>query len=371
MVASVLRGVTAYLSSLNAKSAVYSDELKLLWSSCDDFFGSFDTKLISDALPVRAEEPVPVEVDGVKYAMSIVPLYRSKRLVYGYACVLRDSYEIYRLVNSSPVSEHIELFLRETQEKTTRIIGISKMMEGLVPDCENKEKLEQYIREQSVQAARIFTEAYSTGIASFVKEEGDSPAVNCNVSALIAGLCSEANQCLVKTKRKLVKDIDVRSYYAKVDYRVLAVAFMSMFRSHLYISPLKSSVEVTARFDDGDYFITVKTELLPYEEIDLLQEQKSLQDRELARRIVVSECDGSLSFTADKSTAISEIRIPVVKKNRGASLNNVNSEYLTGNYKPVRPFIDEITEREEQALDAAREPKAVQSKKSVQKRKKK
>lgn len=371
MVASVLKGVTAYLSSLNARSAVYSDELKLLWSSCDEFFKSFDTKLISDALPVRAEEPVPVVADGVKYAMSIVPLYRSKRLVYGYACVLRDSSEVCRIVNSSAVSEQIELFLRETQEKTTRIIGISKMMEGLVPDCENRERLEQYIREQSVQANRLFTEASSLRIAASANEDGDAPAVNCNVSALISRLCSEANQCLVKTKRKLIEDIDVRCYYAKTDYKVLAVAFMSMFRSHLYISPLKSAVEVTARLDGEDYLITVKTELLPYEEIDLLQEQKSVQDRELARRIVAFECGGSLTFTADKSTAISEIRIPVVKKNRGASLNNANSEYLTGNYKPVRSYIDEITEREEQALTAAREPKTAQSKKITQKRKKK
>ena len=377
MVASVLKGVTAYLSSLNARSAVYSEELELVWSSCDEFFRSFDTELIREALPVKSEKPVPVQVGDVKYAMDIVPLYRSKRLVYGYACVLRNSYEVFRLVNSSPVSEHIELFLRETQEKSTRIIGASKMMEGLVPECENREKLLQYIREQSMQASRIYTEAFSTGIVSFVKDEEkkmeseEAPAVNCNVSALITVLCNEAAQCLVKTKRKLIKNIDGRSYYAKVDYRVLAVAFMSMFRSHLYISPAKSGVEVTAKLEGGAYVITVKTELLPYERTELQQEQKSLQDRELARRIIASECDGSLAFTSDKSTAVSEIRIPVVKKNRGASLNLVNSEYLTGNYKPVHPFIDEITQREEQLLTAEKEPGSAQAKKNVQKRKKK
>ena len=367
---SVLRGVTTYLSSLNARSAVYNDDLTLIWSSCDEFFKTFDTKVISEALPIKSEEPVPVIVDKVKYVMNIVPLYRSKRLICGYACVLRDSYEVYRIMNSSAVSDHIELFLREAQEKTTRIIGISKVMEKLVPENENKEKLEQLIREQYVQAARLYTEASSASATVAAKTEEGAPAVNCNVSALIAGLCNEANQCLVKTKRKLIKDIDVRSYYAKVDYKLLAVAFMSMFRSHMYISPLKSSIEVSSRFDDGNYFITVKTGLQPDSEIDFFQEQKSMQDRELARKIITSDCGGSLTFTADRNTATSEIRIPVIKKNRGALLTNINSEYLTGNYKPVHPFVDEITEKEEQAIASAKEPKTVSAKKSVQKNKK-
>lgn len=368
---SVLRGVTTYLSSLNAKSAVYNDDLTLIWTNCDEFFKAFDTTVITKAQPIRSEKPVPVVVDKVKYVMNIVPLYRSKRLVCGYVCVLRDSYEVYQMVNNSAVSDHIEMFLQEAQEKTTRIIGISKVMEGLVPDNENKERLEQLIREQSMHAMRLFTEASSTSAITSAGAEANAPGVNCNVSALISGLCAEANQCLVKTKRKLIKDIDIRSYYAKIDYKLLALAFMSMFRSHLYISPLKSNIEVSSRFEEGDYFITVKSELLPEEEMDLHQEQKAMQDREMARKVIASDCDGSLTFTADKNTAVTEVKLPVVKKNRGPSLNNVNSEYLVGSYKPVHPFVDEITEMEEQAINAAKNAKTAHPRKIVQRRRKK
>ena len=367
---SVLKGVTAYLSSLNAKSAVYDDDLTLRWTNCDEFFKDFDTTVISKAQPLKSEKPVPVVVDKVKYVMNIVPLYRSKRLVCGYVCVVRDSYEVYRMMNSSAVSDQIELFLKDAQEKATRIIGISKVMEELVPDNEDKERLEQLVREQNMQASRLYTEASCTGTV-IAGTDKNTPNINCNVSALVDGLCAEAVQCLVKTKRKLIRDIDTRSYYAKIDYKLFSVAFMSMFRSHLYISPLKSSIEVSSRYEGKDYFITVKSELLPDEEIDFSHEQRSSLDRELAKKIVAFDCGGSLSFKTDKNTAVTEIRITVDKKNRGPSLNSINSEYMSGGYRPVHPFIDEITELEEQALTAAKEAKSDSGRKNIQKRKKK
>ena len=367
---SVLSGVTAYLSSLDAKSAVYNDDLTLIWSSCDDFFKTFDTRVISDAIPIKSEENIPVTVDKVKYVMNVVPLYRSKRMVCGYVCVLRDSYEMYRMVNSSAVSDYIRSFLKEAQEKATRIIGINRVMDGLIPEDSDTEKLKQLVHEQNLQAMRLFTEASSIDTIVSAGSDENAPDVNCNVSALVAVLCVEANQCLVKTKRKLIRDVDLKSYYARVDYKLFAVAFMSVLRSHMYISPLKSSIEVTSCYEDGNYIVTVKSELLPCEELTYAQEQKSTQDRELARMIAAFDCGGSLTFTADKNTASSEIKIPAFKKNRGASLNNTNSEYLTGGYKPVHPFIDEITEKEELDLAVVKEGKDTASKKNVQKSKK-
>lgn len=367
---SVLRGVTTYLSSLNAHSAVYSDALELLWASDEEFFQAIDTKFISDILPIKTEQHVSIVVDKIKYAVSITPLYRSKRLVCGYVCVLRDSNEIYVMANSSAVADYTRLFLQDIQEKANRILSISKVMEGLVPENENKEKLAKLIRDQYVQSLRIYTEASGTSTIVLQKQgENASPPINCHVPALIAGLCAEASQCLVKTKRKLMKDIDMRNYYARIDYRTFAVAFMSIFRSHMYISPLKSSIQVVTRFEDGNYMITITSELLPEEKILFQQELKSRQDIELARKIVTSDCGGTLAFTTDKNTAVSEMRVPVIKKNRGAALNNSNSGYLTGSYKPVHPYLDEITEKEELALAAAKEGRETPTVKRVQKRK--
>ena len=310
-------------------------------------------------------------MNKVKYAMNVVPLYRSKRLVSGYVCVLRDSYEVFRMVNSSAVSDFTELFLRETQEKASRIISINKVMEELLPKDEEGEKLASLMKEQYVQATRLFTEATSTAALSGIIAADDSPNLNCNVSALVAGLCVEASQCLVKTRRKLIRNVDLRHYYARIGYKTFAVAFMSAFRSHLYISPLKSNIEVTSRFDDGDFFIMVKSEMLPEESINFTQELKSSLDRELAHKIIASDCGGTLTFTGKDGTAVTEIKIPVTKKNRGASLNNANSEYLTGNYRPVHPFMDEITEKEETAIAAAKESNESAAKRITRKRRKK
>ena len=368
--ASVLKGVTTYLSSLNAKSAVYSDDLTLEWTNCEEFFKALDTNIIRAALPIKSEQPVSVVVGRVKYAMNVVPLYRSKRLVCGYVCVLRDSYEIHKMISSSAMADYNELFLKETQERATRIIGASKVMEKLVPRGENGEKLLELIKEQHVQAERIFTEASGNSTALALRGEDDELYVNCNISALVSGLCTEASQCLVKTKRRLIKNIDGRSYYAKIDYKTFAIAFMSAFRSHLYISPLKSDIEISSRFEEGDCFITVKSDILPDDMIDYAQEIKSQQDRELARRIIMSECDGSLTFTAEGGKAVTEMRVSVIKKNRGQLLNNSNSEYLAGGYRPVHPFFDEITEKEELAAAAEKEPKSGATKVIGQKRKK-
>lgn len=368
--ASVLRGVTTYLSSLNARSAVYSDDLTLLWESDDEFFKTIDTKFISDIKPIKTERHVSIVVDKIKYAVSITPLYRSKRLVYGYVCVFRDCKEIYVMANSSAVADYTRMFLQDVQDKANRILSICKVMESLIHESENREKLEGFIRDQYVQSLRIFTEAsVKSTIVLPQQNDGSAPPVNCHVSALIAGLCAEASQCLVKTKRKLLKDIDMKNYYAKIDYRTFAVAFMSMFRSHLYISPLKSSIQVTTHFEDGDYFIAITSELLPEDKILYQQELKSKQDAELAKKIVTSDCGGTLTFTTKKNTAMSEMRVPVVKKNRGASLNSSNSNYLTGSYKPVHPFIDEITEKEELAIAALKENKGASTGKKRRKEK--
>ena len=370
--ASVLKGVTTYLSSLNARSAVYSEDLKLIWTSEDDFFKTVDTKFISDAMPIKEERHLSLETDNERYTVSVTPLYRSKRLVSGYVCVMRDSTEIYMMADSSAVSDYIRIFLQDIQDKANRIISASKVMEELVPEGENGEKLHELIRNQYTQSLRIFTEASSSGAVLSHRESGDEASpVNCHVSALISGLCSEAGQCLVKTKRKLIKDIDMRNCYAKTDYRLLAMAFMCVLRTHLYISPLKSNIQVTTRFDDLTYVIAVTSELLPEGEIDPLQQGKSRHDWELAKKIAVSDCGGALTFTVNKNTATSELKLPVIRKNRGASLNNANSEYLTGNYRPVHPFIDEITEKEELSLSSAKEVKAAPAAKSVQKKKKK
>lgn len=368
---SVLKGVTTYLSALNARSAVFNDDLTLIWTNCDEFFKTFDTTVISDALPIKSEQPVSVVVNKVKYAMNVVPLYRSKRLVSGYVCVLRDSYEVFRMVNSSAVSDFTELFLRETQEKASRIISINKVMEELVPKNEEGEKLASLMKEQYVQAMRLFTEATSTAALSGLIAVDDSPNLNCNISALVAGLCVEASQCLVKTKRKLIRNVDLRHYYARIGYKTFAVAFMSAFRSHLYISPLKSNIEVSSRFDDGDFFITVKSELLPEDAIDFAQQMRSCLDRELAHKIIASDCGGELTYTAEGGVAVTEMKVPVTKKNRGASLNSANSEYLTGGYRPVHPFMDEITEKEEIAIAAAKDSSGAPAKTLARKRRKK
>lgn len=348
----MLKGITAYLSSTNTRSAVYNDDLTLAWTNCDEFFGKLDTRIISDAFPLKGEEQIAVTEGNSKYAMSVAPLYRSKRLVCGYVCTLRDSFEIYRMINSSAISDFNELFLKDSREKLSRIISINKAVENILEKSSMTDKAKELMREQYKNAERLYTEVSNSMALSCTVSEDEDPAVNCNISILLKGLCTEAAQCLVKTKRKLIRKLDDKNYYAKIDYKTFSVAFLGAFRSHLYISPLKSDIEVISRFDGGDYIITVTSKVLPETKLDHISELKAQQDLELARKIVGADCGGSLTFTQNGEKAISVMRVPVIKKNRGPLLNSANSEYLTGNYRPVKSFTDEITEKEELALRA-------------------
>lgn len=366
---SVIKVLKGYLSSLNARCAVYGEELKLEWTNCEEFFGTLDTGVIADALPIKKETPVSVTVGDVKYVMNVVPLYRSKRLVSGYVCVLRDSFELYRMINSSAIADFNELSLQDSREKLNQIISINKAMEDMLEKGEVTDKAVELMKKQYRSAARLYTEASSSMALGRAASGGseDEPAVNCNVSILLKGLCTEAAQCLVKTKRKLIKKLDTKNYYARIDYKTFAVAFLGAFRSHLHISPLKSSVEVSSAFDGGDYVITIRTEALPENEPDAISRLRAQQDLELARKIICGDFGGSLSFTRSRKEAVSVIRVPVIKKNRGALLNSANSGYLAGNYRPVRAFVDEITEKEELAVTAEARAQSASAKTAARK----
>lgn len=348
---SLLKNLKSYLSSLNAMTAVYDEELTLQWTSCEGIFGTLDTKIIRDALPIKEEIPLPVTVEGVRHVMNVTPVYRSKRLVSGYVCVLRDSYELYRMIGSSAIADFGNMSLKDERDKLSRIIGINEEIAAMLDNGEITDKAYQLIKDQYKSAIRLYTEITS-GMTLLHELTEDEPVVNCNIPILLKGLCTEAAQCLVKTKRKLNKKLDNRNYYTKIDYRIFSAAFLSVFRSHLYISPLKSDISVATRYEEGEYVITVKSEALPQNDIGRETGLKALQDRELARKIVGADCGGSLSFTCDGKAAISVIRVPAAKKNRGAMLNDTNSGYLSGDYRPVRFFVDEITEKEELAVTA-------------------
>ena len=353
---SVLKTLKGYLSSLNARSAVYSDELTLEWTNCEELFGALDTKVISDAFPIKEEMPISVTLGDVKYVMNVTPLYRSKRLVSGYVCVLRDSFELYRMINGSAIADFSEQALKDGSEKLNRIISINKAVENILTNGKDTGRACELMKEQYKSVMRLYTEVSSSiALTHTVSTDDDVLPVNCNLSLLLKGLCTEAAQCLVKTKRKLIKKLDTKNYYARIDYKAFALAFMGAFRSHLYISPLQSDVEVSSVYNESNYIITIRTKALPENETDDADRLRSQKDLELARKIVGADCGGSLTFTSDGKTAVSVIRVPAGKKNRGRLLNSANSEYLTGSYRPARSFMDEITEKEELAIAAAAE----------------
>lgn len=331
------------MSVLNARCALYDDEMKPLWNSCGEFFDNFDLSIVTQRFPIKKETHIIVDDGGTQSVLSVVPVYRSKRLVTGYALVLRDSYDVLGLVNHTSLSEFMVQLLREGQESLGHIISVNKTIASVLSSSKAHSAEVQLLDCQYEDALALYNSMCHTMAYTELKTDGPV-TINSNISALLGTICAETSQILSKTKRKLIKKIDTKNYYAKIRYQNFIIAFMSLMRSQLIMSPEGGDISVSSRCTGNVYSITLKTDIDQSLSDDVAL--KSRYERELARKIIVSDCGGEITFTVDEQSVVTLIKLPIIRKNRGTTLNLENAEYLTGEYQPIRTFLYDIIQKE-------------------------
>lgn len=137
------------------------------------------------------------------------------------------------------------------------------------------------------------------------------------------------------------------------------LAFMHLLRAHIMLSPTKSSVTLSAEYNDtitpaGLFLVKVKTTLLSDDKTDESTLLTSRAYRELSKKVFKYNYGGTFECTDTKKNMQTIFSVPVAKKNRGAMLNSSNVCYNSDEGGIYRRYMREIlcTENEEhKALD--------------------
>lgn len=342
----VLKGLTSFLSSLDAASAIYDADFNLASTDSEEFFKKLDLSAVISNPPTKEETAYTVTVDGEKIILSVTPVFKSKRIITAYILVARTDYQLYKQICAGSIPDYFTMLMNDIKKE---IVRCSEMNE-IAQSANTSKKLALLLEEQKSVLNKIYSELNRTRCSIFSDTELNS-RINCNVSALLSVLCDDASECLKNVKRKISFDIDAKNYYSKIDYNLFAAAFSNILMYHMHYSPLKSTVSIKSSVNAEKLLeLTVKTKA-DKKEIEPAEENTRVKFfRNLAHKIVCYDFGGECETKNEDGTVITIVRLPVSKKNRGLLLTSKNSAYLGSDYKPMPESLSYIIEAESAAL---------------------
>lgn len=345
----IMRGLTSYFSSIDAKTAIYSDSFELISSPCMDYFKNLDISAIVADPPVKDEKIYSVKAGDEKAVISVTPVFKSKRIVAAYAFVVRSDYYIYKMMNAGIIADYTNYTLEKHRDHITDVIQNNKIIIECIKKGESTEETLDLLEKQNDILIDVYSELNRTRYSAFA--DSGYKRVNCNVTALLSALCSEAELCFREVKREVIIDIEQRNYYAKIDFNLLTIAISNLLHFHLYTSPLKSKIHISTLCDEESCIeITLRSKLdkTGYEELQ--DKASALFLRDLAHKIICYDCNGEYKLNQNDKELESKIMIPVSKKNRGSLLTSKNSAYLGMDFKPLHSSLSGIIASEMQKL---------------------
>lgn len=351
--APILKGLSAYLSSLDAVSAIYDENFNLVSTESKDFFEKLDIEAVRSPPPIKEETFYTVEADGEKMILSVTPIFKSKRIVTAYTFVVRTDYQLYKQTCAGTMPDYAALFLDRIKKG---ICDCSELNE-LAREGNGSKKILSLLEAQQDVIDKLYSELSETRYSAFPSKSVNS-RLNCNISALLETLCSDTAESLKEVKRKVNADIDTRNYYSKIDFNLFTAAFSNLLRYHIRYSPLKSPINIKSAVNSENLFeLTVKTKV-DDKKFETREDTMLAQYfRDFAYKIICYDFGGEFETDIDGDSIVSIVRLPVAKKNRGSLLTDKNSAYLGSDYKPMRTNLAQIIEDETAALKSQRSSK--------------
>lgn len=339
-----LKFLKSYLSGAEGISAIYDENLVLQWSDCDDFFEKID---ISDILSkeIFIETHFTVPYGDSSATLTVTPIFKSKRIIDAYAVTVKNAYQIYKMLDCSPIRQHAVMGFEEILLQAEQLLKMNKVLSDI---AEGQREID-ILNSQNRILSSIKTDMDSLSKAVFA--ETKDITVNCNISYLFNAICREAEIYLKDIKRKLTADLDTKCYYIKINYELFSVAIANIFNYHLKLSPLKSTIQAFSACAEEKLFkIVIKSK---YDAAELSEQDMIRCDfrRSLAEKIIKMYCMSDFKCTNDKKTLVTELSMPIYLKNRGSMLSVNNSAYLDPNYKPMRDLMKKTVESEIERLE--------------------
>lgn len=326
-----------FIESSGVKGAVYDEEMTLLWTNYPEFFDNFDIGKINGESPLISESAFSAEADGVRAVLNITPVYKSPRVISAYVCIIREAYDIYKMMNKTVISDFSDNIMRKNRDRLEKLAELNRAIGEAAADsadlngadgANRLNELNDLVKKQEelLLSMRNETRFYIDTCFNEVSEKA------CNISLLFSTVCEYAAKSFKELGRKVSFTVEEKDYYINSDDGSLLIGFLHLLRSHVMLSPPKTAVSVTAAFEPltggtGLFVVKVKTSLLPSEKIG---EELLLSSRaygELAKKVVMYDYGGLFERCDSKKNMQTVFKIPAARKNRGPMFRSEKSCY--------------------------------------------
>ena len=336
-----------YIKSTGCKGAIYDEEMKLLWTNYPKYFDNFDLKTQCGERPLTSDSSFSLELDVGQAVLGITPVYKSSRIISAYVCIIRESYDIFKMINKTVISDFSDNIMQKSCDRLQKLaelnsaIGESVMELGSLCEPDGPEKLNNVFKEldkliekqkEMLSAMKNETEVY---IDTCFIEQSDED-LYCNITLLLSAACAHVAESFKEIGRKVKFTVEDKKRYIPSEGRSLLLGFLHLLRAHVVLSPHGSSVSITVSVEsaagNSDYLcVKIKTLLLPGEEAEKSEEAKEAAERllltshayrELAKKVVMYDYNGEFMCSDTKKYMQTIFKIPVGKKNRGPKLES-------------------------------------------------
>ncbi len=349
-----------FLESSSGKSALYDDNMNLVWSNYHEFFDSFDLKQVKSDCQLTSETALSVIADGVRAVLNITPIHKTVRTICAYVCIIKDSYDIYNLMSKTVISDFSNNLMNKSRIRIEKLALLNKQINEAaielnedIAESERLDRLSGLIREQDYLINAMFNETRFY-IDTCYKELPENKEF-CNLTLMFAAVFSYIGEDFRELKRKISLSVPEKDYYISKSGGMLLLAFLHLLRAHMTVSPLKSSVTLSAEYNVdvspcGSFLIKLKTTLLPEDKTDESGLITSRAYRELAKKVIKYNYGGTFECIDTKKNMQTVFSVPVAKKNRGAMLNSCNVCYNNSESGIYRSYMREMLRREAEEL---------------------
>lgn len=321
-----------FIESSGSKGAIYDEKLTLIWTNYPDFFDNFEIEKMNEQSPLTSESSFSVETEGMRAVLNITPVYKSPRVISAYICIIREAYDIYKMMNKTVISDFSDNIMMKNKNKLERLAELNRVMGEAVMavkelnglgDTNELGNLTDLVQKQKklLDSMKNETRFYIDTCFNEVSNE------SCNISVLFSTVCECAAESLRELGRKVSYTAETKDCYITSKDSALLLGFLHLLRSHIMVSPPKTAVSITAAFEPltrktGFFTVKVKTSLIPSEEIQKELLLSSRAYRELAKKVIIYNYSGEFKCADSAKNMQTFFKIPALKNNRGPMLKS-------------------------------------------------
>lgn len=347
----MFKDLQAFLSAMNALSAIYDDNLNLIWYN-DDIFKEFRAERLQNHLPHRKEAVFNIYIGERQCSLNVIPIFKSKKIVGGYAMIIRTDEQVTALISSSSLEYAFDSFMIKHIKKLDRISSLSKRIIRLSNKMETPKEL---IRTVTLQLNILSnTKAEVKALKEIISPNSSEDFVN--VVELTRTFIRNMNEVLKPTGRKIDAKIECESCFVKMQLETYLYILSEITLIHLYSSSLKTNIKLKIYSDESIFFMNMESE--DSEKQKRHSDKIDIDDKkENIRELLFREDGGTFDLTKSEGRTLSVMKLnSIITQASKGEMGDLISENII-NYRFLNEFFDSVIGDEIQRVEK-REPRS-------------